>query len=66
MKLVSFEVETQLGRFERIGALAHGAVVDLNAACTAYFAQSEDETSTSQGNLVVCGNREEGACDPDA
>lgn len=45
MKLVSFEVQTQLGRFERIGALAHGTIVDLNAACTAYFAQSEDHNA---------------------
>jgi 2-keto-4-pentenoate hydratase/2-oxohepta-3-ene-1,7-dioic acid hydratase in catechol pathway len=42
MKLVSYEVQTQLGRFERIGALAHGRVVDLTAACTAYFSESQD------------------------
>jgi hypothetical protein len=35
MKLVSYEVHTQLGKFERIGALAHDKVVDLTAACTA-------------------------------
>jgi 2-keto-4-pentenoate hydratase/2-oxohepta-3-ene-1,7-dioic acid hydratase in catechol pathway len=45
MKLVSYEVETVVGRFERIGALAHGAIVDLNASCAAYFAQSEDENA---------------------
>jgi hypothetical protein len=28
MKLVSYEVQTVLGRFERIGALAHGTIVD--------------------------------------
>ena len=42
MKLVSYEVQTPLGRFERIGALAHGTIVDLNSACAAYFAESED------------------------
>jgi 2-keto-4-pentenoate hydratase/2-oxohepta-3-ene-1,7-dioic acid hydratase in catechol pathway len=42
MKLVSYEVQTQLGRFERIGALAHDRVVDLTAACTAYFFESQD------------------------
>lgn len=38
MRLVSFEVQTVLGRFERIGALAHGTIVDLTAACAAHFA----------------------------
>jgi 2-keto-4-pentenoate hydratase/2-oxohepta-3-ene-1,7-dioic acid hydratase in catechol pathway len=42
MKLVSYEVQTPLGRFERIGALAHGTIVDLNSACAAYFAESQD------------------------
>jgi len=42
MKLVSYEVQTSLGRFERIGALAFGAIVDLNAACVAYLAESLD------------------------
>jgi 2-keto-4-pentenoate hydratase/2-oxohepta-3-ene-1,7-dioic acid hydratase in catechol pathway len=42
MRLVSFEVQTTLGRFERIGALAHNTIVDLNAACTAYFATSQE------------------------
>ncbi len=41
MKLVSFEVQTSIGRFERIGALAHGTIIDLNSACTAYFAESQ-------------------------
>jgi 2-keto-4-pentenoate hydratase/2-oxohepta-3-ene-1,7-dioic acid hydratase in catechol pathway len=45
MKLVSFEIPTAVGRFERIGALAHGAIIDLNSACAAYFAQSEDENA---------------------
>ena len=45
MKLVSFEVHTQLGRFERIGALAHGTIIDLNAACTGLFAQSSDSNA---------------------
>ena len=41
MKLVSYEVQTQLGRFERIGALAFGAIIDLNAACAALLAESQ-------------------------
>jgi 2-keto-4-pentenoate hydratase/2-oxohepta-3-ene-1,7-dioic acid hydratase in catechol pathway len=45
MKLVSFEIATALGRCERIGALAHGTIVDLNSACTAYFAQTQDENA---------------------
>jgi len=42
MKLVSYEVQTLLGRFERIGVLAFGTIVDLNAACVAYLAESLD------------------------
>ncbi len=42
MKLVSYEVQTELGRFERIGALAHGTIVDLTSACAAYFSESQD------------------------
>jgi 2-keto-4-pentenoate hydratase/2-oxohepta-3-ene-1,7-dioic acid hydratase in catechol pathway len=45
MKLVSYEIGTAIGRFERIGALAHGTILDLNSACAAYFAQSEDENA---------------------
>ena len=32
MRLVTFEVTTPVGRFERLGALVHGEIVDLNAA----------------------------------
>ena len=42
MRLVTFEVQTVLGRFERIGALAHGAVVDLTSAYAARLARSND------------------------
>lgn len=45
MKLVSFEVQTRLGRFERIGALAHGTIVDLNAACAAFLADAADHNA---------------------
>jgi hypothetical protein len=45
MKLVSYEVQTALGRFERIGAVAHGTIVDLNSACAAYFAESQDASA---------------------
>jgi len=43
MRLISFEVQTQLGRFERIGALAHGTVVDLTSAYVAYLAERGTE-----------------------
>jgi 2-keto-4-pentenoate hydratase/2-oxohepta-3-ene-1,7-dioic acid hydratase in catechol pathway len=42
MKLVSYEVQTRLGRYERIGALACGTIVDLNAACAALLAESQN------------------------
>jgi 2-keto-4-pentenoate hydratase/2-oxohepta-3-ene-1,7-dioic acid hydratase in catechol pathway len=42
MRLVTFEVQTVLGRFERIGALAHGSIIDLTSAYTAHLARSEN------------------------
>ncbi len=42
MKLASYEIQTALGRFERIGALASGTIVDLNSACTAWLAEAQD------------------------
>lgn len=42
MRLVTFEVQTTLGRFERIGALAHGGIVDLTSACAANLAEAQD------------------------
>jgi 2-keto-4-pentenoate hydratase/2-oxohepta-3-ene-1,7-dioic acid hydratase in catechol pathway len=48
MKLVSYEVQTSLGCFERIGALAHGVVVDLNAACTALLSESQDANAAAR------------------
>ena len=45
MKLVSYEVTTALGRFERIGALVDGSIVDLNSAHTALLAESADANS---------------------
>jgi len=54
MKLVSYEVQTLLGRFERIGALAGGAIVDLNAACAAMLAESQNANSARrQADAVV-------------
>ncbi|MDE2039411.1 MAG: fumarylacetoacetate hydrolase family protein [Elusimicrobia bacterium] len=38
MKLVTFEVSTPLGPFERLGALLEGGMVDLNFACAARLA----------------------------
>ena len=40
MRLISFEVQTLLGRYERIGALAHGTVIDLTSAYGAYLAET--------------------------
>lgn len=45
MKLVSYEIQTPLGRFERIGALAHGTIIDLTSACTARLAESLDSNA---------------------
>ena len=42
MRLVTFEVQTVLGRFERIGGLAHGTIVDLTSTCAASLAESQD------------------------
>ena len=42
MRLVSYEIQTLLGRFERIGALAHGTIIDLTSAHLALLAESLD------------------------
>lgn len=42
MRLVSYEVQTALGRFQRIGALAHNTTVDLTGAYAAYLAEAGD------------------------
>jgi 2-keto-4-pentenoate hydratase/2-oxohepta-3-ene-1,7-dioic acid hydratase in catechol pathway len=42
MRLTTFEVQTALGRFERIGALADGTIVDLTSAAAAELAQTRD------------------------
>jgi 2-keto-4-pentenoate hydratase/2-oxohepta-3-ene-1,7-dioic acid hydratase in catechol pathway len=39
MKLVTFELATPLGPARRIGALAHGAIVDLNGATSRLLAE---------------------------
>ena len=55
MKLVTFEVATQLGPFERLGAVAAGAdgemIADLHAACGA-FLNKEGRPSSLAGALV--------------
>lgn len=54
MKLVSYAVQTLLGKFERIGALGHDRIVDLTAACTAYLAESQDANAAlRQAEAVV-------------
>jgi len=54
VKLVSFEVHTVLGPFERIGALAHSTLVDLNAAYCARLAESRDlDASRRQADALV-------------
>ena len=42
MKLVSYEIQTLLGCFERIGAVAHGTIVDLTSSYFALLAESRD------------------------
>src|SRR5215210_5044777 len=54
MKLVSYEVTTKLGRFERIGALAHGKVVDLTSAYAAVLAEGMDaEAAKRHAEAIV-------------
>ncbi|MCC7107389.1 MAG: fumarylacetoacetate hydrolase family protein, partial [Chloroflexi bacterium] len=48
MRLVTFEVQTLLGRFERIGALAHGTVVDLTSASSALLAESQEASAAQR------------------
>jgi 2-keto-4-pentenoate hydratase/2-oxohepta-3-ene-1,7-dioic acid hydratase in catechol pathway len=42
MKLASYDIATPLGRMRRIGAIAHGTLVDLNSAYAAWLAESGD------------------------
>ncbi len=42
MRLLTFEIQTPIGRFERLGALAHGTIVDLTSASVAHLAESLD------------------------
>jgi 2-keto-4-pentenoate hydratase/2-oxohepta-3-ene-1,7-dioic acid hydratase in catechol pathway len=51
MRLVTFEVQTVLGRFERIGALAHGSIIDLTSAYAAHLARSEDLNAARRAAL---------------
>jgi len=45
MRLVSYEIPTALGTFQRIGALAHGTTVDLTGAYAAYLAEAGDSNA---------------------
>jgi 2-keto-4-pentenoate hydratase/2-oxohepta-3-ene-1,7-dioic acid hydratase in catechol pathway len=40
MKLISFEIQTVVGRFERIGAVAHDTIIDLTSARVAHLTES--------------------------
>jgi len=42
VKLASYQIQTALGRFDRVGALACGTLVDLNSARAAWLAESHD------------------------
>jgi len=53
VRLVTFEVQTAVGRFERIGALAHGAIVDLTSAYAAHLARSEDPSAARRMALAL-------------
>ena len=39
MKLITFEVKTPVGPFERLGALSGSGIVDLNFACALHLAR---------------------------
>jgi 2-keto-4-pentenoate hydratase/2-oxohepta-3-ene-1,7-dioic acid hydratase in catechol pathway len=54
MKLLTFEIQTLLGRFERIGALAHGRIVDLTSAHIARLSESLDANAARrQGEAEI-------------
>jgi 2-keto-4-pentenoate hydratase/2-oxohepta-3-ene-1,7-dioic acid hydratase in catechol pathway len=48
MRLLSFAVQTDLGRFSRLGALAHDTIVDLTSAYRAYLIESGDGGRTRE------------------
>lgn len=53
MRLVTFEVQTVLGRFERIGALAYGSIVDLTSAYAAYLCQAGDPNAARRAAVGI-------------
>jgi 2-keto-4-pentenoate hydratase/2-oxohepta-3-ene-1,7-dioic acid hydratase in catechol pathway len=54
MKLVTFEVATSVGRFQRVGALTDAGIIDLVAAYGAYLA-SKDEPRAAELATATLG-----------
>src|SRR5437016_1045055 len=53
MKLVSFRVQTPVGRFVRAGALHGHSIVDLNMACARLLADQHEARPARLANAMV-------------
>jgi 2-keto-4-pentenoate hydratase/2-oxohepta-3-ene-1,7-dioic acid hydratase in catechol pathway len=53
MKLCTFEIKTALGRFQRLGAVLDGGILDLNSACAWKFAKRGDAQSSRLAGAYV-------------
>lgn len=58
MKLVTFEVKTVLGRFNRIGAVAAEVVIDLNASYKWHLKEQGDPEPEVVGNILMPNDME--------
>jgi len=54
LRLLTFEVQTAVGRFERIGALADGTIVDLTSAAGAHLARTRDLNAARRTAAALC------------
>jgi 2-keto-4-pentenoate hydratase/2-oxohepta-3-ene-1,7-dioic acid hydratase in catechol pathway len=56
MKLCTFEIQTPLGCFRRLGAVTPEGIVDLNLACAAMLAQQGEPRAGKLASVVVPDN----------
>ncbi|MDQ6664779.1 MAG: fumarylacetoacetate hydrolase family protein [Acidobacteriota bacterium] len=56
MKLCTFEVQTQLGRHRRLGAITEGGIVDLNFAYAAYLAGHGERRPQKVADVLLPAN----------
>ena len=53
MKLCTFEIKTKLGRYNRLGAVVHNGILDVNFAAAYYLAQMGEAVPYQFANAIV-------------